>query len=94
MIKKRSYFLGLTLLVLVVSSGFITFKEEKLEGFHFSNYDGIKYHVPNEYENDEILPIFIEKGFEFLEKETTELRSQPEDYCRYFKNTLFILRKK
>ena len=29
MIKKRSYFIGLTLLVLVVSSGFITFKEEK-----------------------------------------------------------------
>lgn len=59
MIKKRSYFLGLTLLVLVVSSGFITFKEEKLEGFHLLNYDGIKYHVPNEYENDDILPIKV-----------------------------------
>jgi|LakMenEpi03Aug12_release.lakeMendotaPanAssembly.Ray.scaffolds.fasta_scaffold303903_2 hypothetical protein len=54
---------------------------------------GGRGHV-NELNNDEILPIFIEKGFEFLEKETTELRSQPEDYCRYFKNTLFILRKK
>jgi hypothetical protein len=59
MIKKRSYFLGLTLLVLVVSSGFITFKEEKLEGFHLSNYKGIKYHVPNEYENEEILPVKV-----------------------------------
>ena len=55
MIKKRSYFIGLTLLVLVVSSGFITFKEEKLEGFHLSNYEGIKYHVPNEYENEEVI---------------------------------------
>jgi hypothetical protein len=59
MIKKRSYFIGLTLLVLVVSSGFITFKKEKLEGFHLSNYEGIKYHVPNEYENEEVLPIKV-----------------------------------
>ncbi|MCL9769194.1 peptidoglycan-binding protein LysM [Flavobacterium sp. HXWNR69] len=59
MIKKRSYFLGLTLLVLVVSSGFITFKEEKLEGFHLSNYNGIKYHVPNEYEFEEVLLIKV-----------------------------------
>ena len=55
MIKKRSYFIGLTLLVLVVSSGFITFKEEKLEGFHLSNSEVIKYHVPNEYENEEVV---------------------------------------
>ena len=55
MIKKRSYFTGLTLLVLIVSSGFITFKKEKLEGFHLSNYEGIKYHVPNEYENEEVI---------------------------------------
>ncbi|CAM3857073.1 peptidoglycan-binding protein LysM [Flavobacterium cucumis] len=59
MIKKRSYFIGLTLLVLVVSSGFITFKKEKLEGFHLSNYEGIKYHVPNESENEEVLPIKV-----------------------------------
>ena len=55
MIKKGSYILGLTLLVLIVSSGFITFKKEKLEGFHLSNYEGIKYHVPNEYENEEVI---------------------------------------
>lgn len=59
MIKKRLYFIGLTLLVLVVSSGFITFTEEKLEGFHLSNYEGIKYHVPNEYENEEVFPIKV-----------------------------------
>ena len=59
MIKKRSYFIGLTLLVLVVSSGFITFKEEKLEGFHLSNYEGIKYHVPNEFENEEELLVKV-----------------------------------
>ena len=59
MIKKRSYFLGLTLLVLVVSSGFITFKEEKLEGFHLLSYEGIKYHVPNEYENEEIILVKV-----------------------------------
>ena len=55
MIKKRSYFIGLTLLVLVVSSGFINFKKEKLEGFHLSNTEVIKYHVPNEYENEEVI---------------------------------------
>jgi hypothetical protein len=56
---KRSYFIGLTLLVLVVSSGFITFNEEKLEGFHLSKNEGFKYHVPNEYENEEILIVKV-----------------------------------
>jgi hypothetical protein len=59
MIKKGSYLIGLTLLVLVVSSGFITFKEEKLEGFHLANYEVIKYHVPNEYENEEVVPVKV-----------------------------------
>lgn len=45
----------MTLLVLVVSSGFINFKKEKLEGFHLSNTEVIKYHVPNEYENEEVI---------------------------------------
>jgi hypothetical protein len=56
---KRSYFIGLTLLVLLVSSGFITFKEEKLEGFHLSKNEGFKYHVPNEYENEEVLIVKV-----------------------------------
>lgn len=59
MINKRSYFIGLTLLVLIVSSGFISFKEEKIEGFHLSNYEGIKYHVPNEYESGEEILIKV-----------------------------------
>ena len=59
MIKKGSYLIGLTLLVLVVSSGFITFKEEKLEGFHLGNLEVIKYHVPNEYENEEVIPVKV-----------------------------------
>ena len=59
MINKRSYFIGLTLLVLIVSSGFISFKEEKIEGFHLSNYEGIKYHVPNEYESEEEILIKV-----------------------------------
>ena len=49
----------MTLLVLVVSSGFITFKEEKLEGFHLSKNEGFKYHVPNEYENEEVLIVKV-----------------------------------
>ena len=55
MIKKRFYFLGLTLLIVVVSSGFITFETERVEGFHLSNNEIIKYHVPNQYENEDIL---------------------------------------
>lgn len=49
----------MTLLVLIVSSGFISFKEEKIEGFHLSNYEGIKYHVPNEYESEEEILIKV-----------------------------------
>ena len=55
MIKKRFYFLGLTLLIIVVSSGFITFETERVEGFHLANNEIIKYHVPNQYENEDIL---------------------------------------
>jgi hypothetical protein len=47
----------------------------------------------NELNNDEILPLFLNKGFEYLEEETKDLRNQPEDYCRYFRNTLFVLKK-
>jgi SAM-dependent methyltransferase len=47
----------------------------------------------NELNNDEILPLFLKKGFVLLEKETEELRKVPENYCIYFKNTLFVLKK-
>ena len=53
MIKKESYILGLTFLVLVVCSGFIRFEETKVKGFHLATNEVIKYHVANEYENEE-----------------------------------------
>ena len=54
MIKKGSYILGLTLLVLVVSSGFITVEPEKIEGFHIDDNEVMVYHVPNQFENEEV----------------------------------------
>ena len=66
MIKKGSYILGLTLLVLVVSSGFISLEEKKVKGFHLADNEVIKYHVANEYENEEkvaeIVP-YVGKSF-------------------------------
>ena len=59
MIKKESYILGLTLLVLVVSSGFISLEEKKIKGFHIATNEVIKYHVANEYENEEKVAIKV-----------------------------------
>jgi hypothetical protein len=53
MIKKESYILGLTLLVVVISSGFIRQEEKKVKGFHLEEYEIIKYHVANEYESED-----------------------------------------
>jgi len=53
MIKKSSYFLGIGILVLVVSSGFNSFKVEKLEGFHVEYDTELRYHVPSEEEEVE-----------------------------------------
>ena len=53
MTKKGSYILGLTFLVLVVCSGFIRLEEKKVKGFHLALNEVIKYHVANEYENEE-----------------------------------------
>jgi hypothetical protein len=47
----------------------------------------------NELNNDEILPLFLDKGFVLLEEETKEVRSVPENFCSYFRNTLFVLKK-
>jgi len=55
MIKKGSYILGLTLLVLVVSSGFITVEPEKIEGFHIDDNEVMVYHVPNQFENEKVV---------------------------------------
>lgn len=60
MIKKGSYILGLTLLVSVISSGFISLEEKKVKGFHLAENEVIKYHVANKYENEEVvLPVKV-----------------------------------
>ena len=52
MIKKGSYFFGLTILVLLVSSGFDSIEIEKVEGFHLGENEKISYYVPYEDENE------------------------------------------
>ncbi|WP_130735586.1 peptidoglycan-binding protein LysM [Flavobacterium sp. J27] len=52
MIKKGSYFFGLTILVALVSSGFNSFEIEKVEGFHLENNEKISYYVPSEDEDE------------------------------------------
>jgi SAM-dependent methyltransferase len=53
---------------------------------------GGRGHV-NELNNDEILPIVLEKGFVLLENETKDVRQNAENFCSYFRNTLFVLKK-
>ena len=48
MIKKGSYILGLTVLVAVISSGFISLDEKKVKGFHLADNEVILYTVENE----------------------------------------------
>jgi len=43
--------------------------------------------------NDEILPLFEYRGFKLMEKETNEARALIQDYCHWFRNTLFILER-
>lgn len=50
MIKKGSYFLGLTILVMSVSTGFNSFEIEKVEGFHLEENEKYVYSVPSEDE--------------------------------------------
>jgi hypothetical protein len=45
-------------------------------------------------DNAEIIPEFENRGFELLEKETNEARSIIEDKAHWFRNTLFIFKKK
>jgi len=54
MVRKSSYFLGLIVLVVLVSSGFGSFKIERLPGFHVSENEEIIYNVPNENELDDV----------------------------------------
>lgn len=52
MIKKGSYFFGLTILVVLVSSGFNSFEIEKVEGFHLGKNEKISYNVSSENEDE------------------------------------------
>ncbi len=52
MVKKGSYFFGLTILVVLVSSGFNSFEIEKVEGFHLGENEKISYNVPSEDEDE------------------------------------------
>ncbi|MPT35082.1 MAG: peptidoglycan-binding protein LysM [Flavobacterium sp.] len=54
MIKKWTYFLGLILLITLISSGFKVFEVEKLEGFHIEDDEVITYLVPTEEETSKV----------------------------------------
>ncbi len=54
MVRKSSYFLGLIVLVVIVSSGFGSFKIERIPGFHLDENEEINYSVPNENDLDNI----------------------------------------
>ncbi|VXC23697.1 Peptidoglycan-binding protein LysM [Flavobacterium sp. 9AF] len=62
MVKKGSYFFGLTILVALVSSGFNSFEIEKVEGFHLGENEKISYYVPSEDENEIETEIDMESG--------------------------------
>ena len=59
MIKKGSYILGLTHLVSVVSSGFISLEEKKVKGFHLADNEVFKYDVANEIMIEEKVAVTI-----------------------------------
>jgi hypothetical protein len=54
MIKKGTYFLGLTILVVLVSSGFSSLKIDRVPNFHIDENEEIIYSVPNEDESIEV----------------------------------------
>ena len=51
MIKKGSYLLGLTILVMLVSTGFNSLEIKKIEGFHLSEDEVYQYNFPSTDEN-------------------------------------------
>ena len=59
MIKKGSYILGLTLLVAVISSGFISLDEKKVKGFHLAENEVIQYTVENEVIVEEVVEVSV-----------------------------------
>ena len=54
MVRKSSYFLGLIVLVVLVSSGFSSFEIERVPGFHVNEDEEINYSVPNEDDLDNV----------------------------------------
>ena len=54
MIKKWTYFLGLVLLITLISSGFKAFEPQKLEGFHVGNDEVNIYLVPTKEETEKV----------------------------------------
>ncbi|MEZ4853810.1 peptidoglycan-binding protein LysM [Flavobacterium sp.] len=68
MIKKGLYFLGLTVLVLLVSSGFGTAEINKLEGFHVNENENLVYNVAvtdvtNDLNAEQIVVPFMGKTY-------------------------------
>ncbi|MFD2908113.1 peptidoglycan-binding protein LysM [Flavobacterium ardleyense] len=59
MIKKGSYILGLTILVAVISSGFISLDEKKVKGFHLADNEVIQYTVENEVIVEEVVEVSV-----------------------------------
>lgn len=64
MIRKGSYFLGLTILVQLVLTGFKSVEDERVEGFHLKGDENYFYNVALEEENetDFVVP-FVGKTF-------------------------------
>lgn len=66
MIRKGSYFLGLTILVQLVLTGFKSVNDEKVEGFHLTGKENYIYSVALEEENEEetdVVVPFVGKTF-------------------------------
>lgn len=66
MIKKWTYFLGLVLLITLISSGFKAFEPEKLEGFHVANDEVINYLVPTKEETEKVYYNFPYTGKSYV----------------------------
>lgn len=69
MVRKGSYFLGLTILVVLVSSGFNSIETKKVRGFYLEENEVVSYHVPSEDENEiEDETVVIENAVPYVGK--------------------------
>ena len=48
----------------------------------------------NELNNDEVIPFITDMGFEYLEQESMDARSDIEDNFWYFRNSIMVFKKK